>query len=75
MKLPKVELNQKNQVSKLISIELTQEEYNSAYKAIRSCADASSPSVWEPHYPFLNRVLLKMMKAEDPEYYKNIGPW
>lgn len=75
MKLPKVELNQQNQVSKLISIELTQQEYDSAYKAIRSCADAGSPSVWEPHYPFLNRVLLKMMKAENPEYYKNIGPW
>lgn len=75
MKLPKVELNQQNQVSKLISIELTQQEYDSAYKAIRSCADAGSPSIWEPHYPFLNRVLLKMMKAEDPDYYKNIGPW
>lgn len=75
MKLLKVELNQQNQVSKLISIELTQQEYDSAYKAIRSCADAGSPSVWEPHYPFLNRVLLKMMKAENPEYYKNIGPW
>lgn len=75
MKLPKVELIQQNQVSKLISIELTQQEYDSAYKAIRSCADAGFPSVWEPHYPFLNRVLLKMMKAEDPEYYKNIGPW
>ena len=59
----------------MITIELTQEEYDSAYKAIRSCADAGSSSVWESHYPFLNRVLLKMMKAEDPEYYKNCGPW
>lgn len=59
----------------MICIELTEEEYNSAYKAIRSCADASSSSFWESHYPFLNRVLLKMMKAKDPEYFKNVGPW
>jgi hypothetical protein len=70
-----METNQQVNHKKMISIELTQEEYNSTYKAIRSCADAGSPSVWEPHYPFLNRVLLKMMKAENPEYYKNIGPW
>lgn len=59
----------------MIAVNLTEEEYNSAYKAIRSCADAGSDSMWEPHYPFLNRVLLKMMKAKDPDYFSNIGPW
>ena len=59
----------------MIKIELTQEEYESAYKAIRSCADSGAPSIWKKHYCFLNRVLLEMMKAENPEYYKNIGPW
>lgn len=62
-------------MDKLISITLTQEEYNSAYRAIRACANSEIESVWKSHYLILNRVLLKMMKAENPEYYKNVGPW
>ena len=58
----------------MVEISLTEEEYESAYRAIRSCADCGSP-YWESHYRFLNRVLLKMMKAKDPDYCKNIGPW
>lgn len=58
-----------------ISIELTEDEYNSAYKAIRSCGNEGADSYWRPHYRFLNRVLLKMIKAKDPEYCSNIGPW
>lgn len=52
MKLQSMDLNQQINQRKMISIELTQEEYDSAYKAIRSCADAGSHSVWEPHYSF-----------------------
>ncbi len=59
----------------MIIIQLTEQEYDSVYKAVKSCAIEEESNLWESHKPYLNRCLLKMMKAKDPVYYTNVGPW
>jgi len=58
-----------------IEITLTPEEYQSAYNAIRYCAGPDVYLTSESDCRNLNRVLLKMMKSKDPDYFVGIGPW
>ncbi len=58
-----------------IQVSLTNSEYKSIYDAIKFCADSSYYSASDEDCKNLNTVLLKMMKAKDPDYFSNIGPW
>jgi hypothetical protein len=58
-----------------IEITLTSEEYQSAYNAIRYCAEADFYLTSESDCRNLNIILLKMMKSKDPDYFVGIGPW
>jgi hypothetical protein len=58
-----------------IQVSLTNSEYKSIYDAIQFCAESSYYSASDEDCKNLNRVILKMMKAKDPDYFSNIGPW
>lgn len=57
----------------MITLELTQQEYKSAYQAIKDSSILSYDK--EQYFRTLNIVLLKMIKSAYPDFCKNIGPW
>ncbi len=63
-------LNQDLKQKTKVSIDLSEEEYFSVYEAIKT-----QSMIEDENTRNLNVVLLKMMKAKHPEYFKSIGPW
>jgi hypothetical protein len=59
----------------MITLELTESEYQSVYQSIKEASLWTYPKSKEQHQRNLNVVLLKMMKSRFPEFCKNIGPW